>query len=80
MARMTNEGLAEMIGGLAKEMTHIKGAVDKMEKGIAEANGRQRGDHDKITGLETKLGIWGGAQAIFTTVAAIIAGLIGIQR
>ena len=63
----------ERTGTLVNDVAEIK---DQLEL----ANDRQRTDHDKITGLETKLGIWGGAQAMFTAVAAIIAGLIGIQR
>ena len=70
---ITNAEIMAEVKAIGSDVTEIKAQIQTM-------NGRQRGDHDKITELETKLGIWGGAQAMFTTVAAIIAGLIGIQR
>ena len=59
--------------GVREDLTEVKGELKTM-------NGRQRDDHDKITELETKLGIWGGAQAVFTTIAALLAGWYGSQR
>lgn len=71
---------AEQIGRIEENVETLVGTCGKIEKQLEAANDRQRKDHDKITGLETRLSIWGGAQAGFTTITAILAGWWGSQR
>jgi len=87
MGRVTNEQLAGLIGGvddglvaLAGEVNLVKSKVDALQKTVADANGRQRRDHDKITKLETKVSVWGAGQAAWSTLVGVIAGWVGMQR
>lgn len=61
------------VEALVEDCSEIKATVKEM-------NGRQRSDHDRITALETKLGIFGGAQAAFTAIAATVAAWFGANR
>jgi len=60
---------------------------DNTVKLLEKLNGRVNDLDDQvddncndITALETRLGIWGGAQAGFTAIAAVLAGWWGSQR
>ena len=63
----------ERTGTLVNDVAEIK---DQLEL----ANGRQRKDHDKIIGLETRMGQWATAQALWTAAAGVFAGWFGSQR
>ena len=51
-----------------------------IKRELRAMNDRQRKDHEKITELETKMGIVGGLQAAFTSIAALLAAWWGTQR
>jgi len=51
----------------------LNGTVDAIDKQVDQ-------NRDDITALETKLGIFGGLQATFTTLAAVLAGWWGATR
>jgi len=65
--------IQEQIEGLATDVGEIKVQ-------LLAADDRQRGDHDKITALETRLGIWAGVQATLTVLASAVAAWLGLQR
>ena len=62
MARVTNKALADLIGavddrvvqarneigGVKKDVALVQTTVSKLEKAVADANGRQRTDHDTL--------------------------------
>lgn len=70
---VTNAQIMAEVKGIRQDVIEVKEQIEKM-------NGRQREDHDKITELEARLGIWGGLQATFTAIAALLAGWWGSQR
>ena len=84
MARVTNQQLADLIGDglgvVAGQVAAVEDKVDALQKTVADANGRQRRDHDKITKLETKVSVWGAGQAAWSTLVGVIAGWVGMQR
>jgi len=51
-----------------------------MQKDITEIKGMVVEDHDRLTKVEGRVGGFAIAQTVFTTLAASIAGWLGIRK
>lgn len=68
---------AEQIGRIEENVQTLVETCTEIKKQLEAANGRQRIDHDKITTLETRMGILAGFQAALTFVASAVAAWLG---
>lgn len=51
--------------------------TDKLDTVVNDHEHRLRLQEERVTRISERLNLWQGAQAIFTTVASIIATLLG---
>ena len=70
--RVTNAALMTKLEAVDERLEDLCGQVDKM-------NGRQRDDHDEITRLKEQMSTTSKAQTAFTSIAAVIAALVGVS-
>ena len=71
---------AEDIATIEERTQNIHRVLKRIEEKLDQLNGTVDTHEVEIATLKTKLGIWGKSQAAFTTIAALMAGWIGINR
>jgi len=70
--RVTNAALMSTLQAVDAKLQDLCDQVERM-------NGRQRKDHDEITRLKEQMSTASKVQATFTSIAAILAALVGVN-